>query len=479
MIERLIAVLFLAWSVAAWANPCALPDSGMGGTGHRAESGIGGTGATAASGMGGTGIDGGMGGSGHRPGDGMGGTGILGDAGLGGTGIAGGGMGGTGAVVDGSGMGGTGVVGVITGFGSICVNGLEIHYDARTPVAVDGRAGSSRQLAIGQMVAVQATGSAPSLMARRIELNAAVVGPVEWVAPGGQSFRALGQTVRLAAAGKAPALGEFVRVHGLRDSDGSVRATHVERVAAEPLVTVSGVVDSVSGRVARIGGLTAVGAANLPEGASVRLTGRLAEGGVLEVRQFEVAPEMRLTAKADRLSLQGIVRKVEGNAISLGYARVEGGAETMRNVEVGQWVRVDVARRPDGRLDVQRLRLDAPRGGRDVGARPRVQERGEARHDRDEGREEGDESREERHEHKPDSEHKESRNKSDRLDKGQDFEKMSDSDRKARVEKAEKPERVEKVEKPEKVELPEKIELPERPETPEKIEIERVERRDD
>src|SRR5262245_45113002 len=72
-----------------------------------------------------------------------------------------GGHGGPGAVAKG-GVGGTGapatlgVVGTITEFASVCVNGLEIHYDTATPVTVNGRPAAAGQLALGQVVAVEA-----------------------------------------------------------------------------------------------------------------------------------------------------------------------------------------------------------------------------------------------------------------------------------------------------------------------------------
>src|SRR5262249_47773517 len=52
------------------------------------------------------------------------------------------GMGGTGistrnTVTTERGLGGTGIVGVITGFSSICINGLEVAYDATTPVLIE------------------------------------------------------------------------------------------------------------------------------------------------------------------------------------------------------------------------------------------------------------------------------------------------------------------------------------------------------
>src|SRR6185369_3233583 len=86
---------------------------------------------------------------------GLGGTGVA-SGGIGGTGIRTGGIGGTG--ISNGGIGGTGIVGVITGFASICVNGVEVHYGADTPVLADGRQAQAGDLAVGQVVAVSASG---------------------------------------------------------------------------------------------------------------------------------------------------------------------------------------------------------------------------------------------------------------------------------------------------------------------------------
>jgi len=123
--------------------------------------GIGGTGARTG-GVGGTGVrseNGGMGGTGaplpQRPG-GTGGTGAVAD-GVDGTFIDNGGVGGTGApTLRPGGTGGTGIVGTITGFASICVNGLEVHFGKDVPVSENGAPASSAHLAIGQVVAVEA-----------------------------------------------------------------------------------------------------------------------------------------------------------------------------------------------------------------------------------------------------------------------------------------------------------------------------------
>src|SRR3954466_4498615 len=81
---------------------------------------------------------------------GIGGTGARAEGGIGGTGVqAEGGIGGTGVIAGGE----LGLIGVITGFGSICVNGVEVHYDSTTPVTVNGQPGAADALALGQTVA--------------------------------------------------------------------------------------------------------------------------------------------------------------------------------------------------------------------------------------------------------------------------------------------------------------------------------------
>src|SRR6185369_276269 len=132
----------------------------------------------------------GLGGTGIANG-GIGGTGISG-GGLGGTGISGTGIGGTG--ISEGGIGGTGIVGVITGFASICVNGVEVHYDADTPVIADGRQGQAGELAVGQVVAVSANGKGAEVAARRIAMIHVLIGPVGMVDADAGRLEVLGQT---------------------------------------------------------------------------------------------------------------------------------------------------------------------------------------------------------------------------------------------------------------------------------------------
>src|SRR4051794_7219997 len=83
-----------------------------------------------------------------------------------------------GACSDPGGIGGTGqraeaeigVLGVITGFGSICVNGIEVHYDSGTPVAYNGDLSSAKALGIGQVVSVLAIGASTQARAQWIDI---------------------------------------------------------------------------------------------------------------------------------------------------------------------------------------------------------------------------------------------------------------------------------------------------------------------
>jgi len=201
MIERLFSFLLLAvLSAAAVANPCATggrpfpvgEGSGMGGTGLQADQKDGS----------------GIGGTGHRDGSGTGGTGqqVRTDG-------------------DGSGTGGTGVVGIITGFGSICVNELEIHYDAKTPVSVNGESSRSDQLAVGQMVAVRAEGKGASLHAKDIQVRHTLVGRVDAVNPDGQ-LKVWGQWVSPPLKSRVQP-GSRIKVSGYRADAKHVVASRI------------------------------------------------------------------------------------------------------------------------------------------------------------------------------------------------------------------------------------------------------------
>ena len=246
--------------------------------------------------------------------------------GIGGTGIDPGGIGGTGQRAEAE----LGVLGVITGFASICVNGIEVHFDAATPVALNGEPVSAAALGVGQVVAVRALGSGTQARAQAIDIVDAAVGPLSAVEGGGELLQIQGQRVRVGAATlfggglsrtqlAAAQIGETMRVSGLRDAEGTIVATRIEpagpnarAAGADPeepglgRFLVQGFVADVQPRAVRVGATTFAVApelgSQLSRGQLVRVAGR-AEGGNRIVERadilrspLDVRPERSLRA---------------------------------------------------------------------------------------------------------------------------------------------------------------------------------------
>jgi len=271
---------------------------------------------------------GGIGGTGLEPG-GTGGTGVE-PGGTGGTGIDPGG-----AKLDPGGIGGTGqraeaeigVLGVITGFGSICVNGIEVHYDANTQVALNGDLSSAGALRVGQVVSVLAIGSGTQARAHWIDVVDAAVGPVTAVENAGtlqvnkervriEPSTVLGPGLERARLASAQ-VGDILRVSGLRNAEGVIVATRVEAAppgtralaaeAADPSLgrfLVEGYVTDIGAQAVRVGPtrfrIASDLAPQLARGQLVRLEGR-SEGGNRIVERadflsgaFDVRPQRTL-----------------------------------------------------------------------------------------------------------------------------------------------------------------------------------------
>jgi hypothetical protein len=248
---------------------------------------------------------------------GIGGTGITGDGGIGGTGQR--------ASVD------IGVVGVITGFASICVNGIEVHFDAATPVSMNGEPASMDALAVGKVVAVRAVGSGTQARARAIDIVDSAVGPVTAVESPGALVQVGGQRVRIAPTTvlggsltreqlAAVQIGEAMRVSGLRAADGTIVATRVETAApgGRPVSTdaadpglerfvVQGYVAEVQPKALRVGATTFIVTpevgSQLARDRLVRISGRteganrIVERADILAGPFDIRPERTLRAE--------------------------------------------------------------------------------------------------------------------------------------------------------------------------------------
>lgn len=306
---------------------------------------------------------GGTGDTAQRPG--IGGTGdVAGKPGIGGTGI------------DNGGLGGTGIVGVITGFASICVNGVEVHYDDATPIQDNGQPVKAGTLAVGQMVAVVARGQGDELQAQRIALQHQAVGPVERVDVPRREVRVLGQTVHWSGdTGALAALrpGQWVRVSGLRLSDGSIESTHVQTVAAQAQASLSGPAEHGPDGSIRVAGATInTRALGLMDGLrlwraalggqEVRLQGPW-DGGQLLATAQEVQPTRNALGAVERVVVEGFVKAASKDALDIGQGRMVWGAQVSERQRAGlspereQRVRITGVRGSDDRITVERIEL--------------------------------------------------------------------------------------------------------------------------
>lgn len=289
------------------------------------------------------------------------------DGGIGGTGLVpdDGGMGGTGKTADEGGIGGTGIVGVITGFASLCVAGREVHYDGRTVVTRNGVPASLRDLAIGQVISVEARPAKEGLVAQRVSVVDAVVGPV--TALHGDVIEVMGQRARLtpetirADAGVAPRAGDTLRVSGQRLSDGTVVATRIERAPGEQS-SLLGVVQRTAPGSFVLSGVrvdTPTAGTLVSSRKEVLAVGRW-DGSRLVASRITVDPVENFGPRVERLVLEGFVSGTgKGGSVKVGERDVVVGPSTLAGDGEGGAVARDQRVRVSGRIDSQgKVRAD-------------------------------------------------------------------------------------------------------------------------
>lgn len=270
-------------------------------------------------------MDSGIGGTGIAPGSGIGGTGLY-EGGIGGTGNLAGGIGGTGHVASDGGIGGTGVIGIITGFASICVNGIEIHYDRNTPVQVDGRPGTMRDLAAGQLIVARAAGAGQELAAQHIAIIHAAAGPIGSMDRETGEMRVLGQTVHIARPedrGNLSALktGEWVQVSGHRLADGTIVASRIEAITPME-ARLNGHITRIDSQGFEVNG-TRVHydaqslAAGIAEGMEISVAGHW-DGARLQAQQVMLEPSRQSMGNVQHIVIEGYIHAIGSREINLG-----------------------------------------------------------------------------------------------------------------------------------------------------------------
>ncbi len=401
-ISSIIALIFL-FSVSALAksncdtnaspiNPAILTHSGIGGTGTT-QSGIGGTGlhdggtggtGNTESGIGGTGNvanEGGIGGTGTTHSD-IGGTGLH-DGGTGSSGNPEGGIGGTGNVVNEGGIGGTGIIGVITGFASICVNGIEIHYDNNTPISVDGRLSTARDLAVGQVIAARALGKGQELTAQSIAVIHAVVGPIGSLNVETKEMRILGQSVQVDSSRDHSNFsnlktGDWVQVSGHRLSNGTIAASRIETAPLRAEARLNGHVTQTDTLGFEINGTRVNYDAKLPEagitqGMEVQVTGHW-DGANLRAQQILAEPTRQSIGNVEHVVIEGYVHALSGKELNLSNRIVALDPNTQIAGDVRGDLKQDQRIQISGRIDANQ-RINAERIELTHGSPVQIQER--------------------------------------------------------------------------------------------------------
>ncbi len=325
LLRIIIIGFFLNFTTSnVYAGICDLSGSGIGGTGspipNQDNSGIGGTGAPT-----------------HKNGD----------SGIGGTGTPvnrknGSGIGGTGIIANDSGIGGTGqktdhqagiIIGTITGFGSICVNGIEIHYSDSTPVSINGETGKVELLAIGQVVSVNVIGTGNEVQAQDINVINVVAGPITDIETASNRVTVLGQQVQLSAKTQFSAgttavtdiqnlqKGNFIQVSGLREADGNIIASRVEKTVEQNIVHIRGTATDVTAGRFKVGNMTIETKDHrfVNEGQEITVNGEIVDGKI--IAKNLVIPTLK---DNQRLNIEGYVR-IDGDQdqIKIGHLTVE------------------------------------------------------------------------------------------------------------------------------------------------------------
>jgi hypothetical protein len=267
---------------------------------------------------------------------GIGGTGnpAAKDGGIGGTGSVAdnGGIGGTGSPTKDGGIGGTGIIGTITGFASICVNGLEVHYDGATRVSINGATGDASMLAVGQVVAMDAENSPQGLHAQSVAVLHALEGPVTGISREPGVVLVMGRTVRTAVSTKLDGFlnlgdlrpGSMVRVSGYKNARGEVVASRIQLAPGLREESAIGIVASDLHDRFALDGLPVSNVAVAPKsGGGEALVRGNWNGKELVARKVLLDPSLPFAGRVERVVAEGLIVGAAAERLNLGGFEVD------------------------------------------------------------------------------------------------------------------------------------------------------------
>ncbi len=276
----------------------------------------------------GAGCDGGIGGTGNLAHEGgIGGTGHLAQEG---------GIGGTGNLAKVGGFGGTGIIGTITGFASICVNGLEVHFDQATRVSINGTTADPTRLAVGQVIALHAENSPKGLHALSVVVLHALEGPVTDVSPGHGLVLVMGRTVRMTTGTKLDGLialgdlrpGSMVRVSGYRNSRGEIVATRIQLAQGLREASAIGIVAKDRRAHFSLDGLPVTNWAVAPDVGGEAMVRGSWNGKELIAREMWRDPSLPFAGRVTRVVAEGLIVGAAAGGLHISGFEVDIGDNT-------------------------------------------------------------------------------------------------------------------------------------------------------
>lgn len=319
--------------------------------------------------------------------------------GIGGTGAPGTkapGIGGTGNVAGTPGIGGTGIIGTVTGFGSILVNGFKVDYAPDMPIGFKDATVRPDALRIGQVVEIEASGSGNRLQARRISIRHEVAGPIERIDHARRVAVVFGQRIQIpsgivfTAAGSRRLtiddlrVGDHIDVSGLRQANGVIAASHVDKTGPGAAAVIRGRVTSSDPSGFSVNGMrveaprSAIRRA-LVSGQDVLIVGT-AVGGKLRARRVNPAPTRPFEGRVAQLSIEGYVTRAISGGVAIGVVPITRLPASAR-LRAGDRIILDGPVDGRGRFAPSRVRQpratnirgDAPRSGNRLEPAPRTQ----------------------------------------------------------------------------------------------------------
>lgn len=278
-----------------------------------------------------------------------------------------GGIGGTGMVAEG-GIGGTGIVGTITGFASVCINGLEVEFDESTTVRSNHETSGLQQLAIGQVIAINAVNDTHGLRAEKIDILNAVEGRISMINLARSTLQVLGQTILITPATQFTGITKIndmtldmpIKISGYRNAENAIVATRIALTIGLQTSSVIGVVEQADDGQYRIAGLVLAGeTASLAVGSESLLSGSF-DGQLLHISRVQNNPSVPFANTAQRVVIEGLLLAEPGaqqlkiSGFEIDYTGLRTAATKL---EIGQMLRVTGQLTAGRHIKAQHLQL--------------------------------------------------------------------------------------------------------------------------